>query len=97
MARPKAKNAPVIEGTGGLRKLRCGRKDKGKSAGYRVCYVYFEEFATVLLVTIYGKNEQDDISAAERKAIRRLIETIEADLSSRTYRAGSAPDGEEEE
>ena len=78
MVNPKPRNAPVVEGTGGLRKLRCGRRDsaKGKSDGYRVCYVYFEEFGTILLVLIYPKNKQDNIPASHRKVIRGIIEQI---------------------
>jgi hypothetical protein len=46
----------------------------GKSGSYRTCYVYYEEFGIVLLVTAYPKNKTDDLSAAARKAIRKMIE-----------------------
>lgn len=68
--------APVIPGTGGLRKLRFSPAGapRGKSGSHRVCYVYFEEFGVVLLVTAYSKNKKDDLSAASRKVIRKMIE-----------------------
>jgi len=53
-------------------KLRLKNSDnkKGKSAGYRVIY-YVKTSASVILITIYSKSEQSDISAAE---VRRIIE-----------------------
>jgi len=67
--------SPVIQGTGGLRKLRFAppRSRRGKSGGLRVCYVYFEEYGIVLLVYVYDKREKDDLSAGERIAIRDFI------------------------
>jgi hypothetical protein len=81
MAKPKG--APVIEGTSRLRKIRYAplRSGKGKSGGNRVCYVYFEEYSVVLLVLAYPKNEKDDLSDAEKKAIKKLIENIEDEFA----------------
>ena len=66
----------VLKGTGGLRKLRFAPPgaEHGKSGSHRVCYVLFEEFGTVLLVTAYSKNKKDTLTEAEKKAIRQLIE-----------------------
>jgi hypothetical protein len=65
---------PVIQGTGGLRKLRVAKGNRGKSGGVRVCFVYFPEFATVYLVVVFGKNERADLNAAERRAVGALID-----------------------
>ena len=75
----------VIPGTGGLRKMRFGRRHNrmGKRGGLRVCYVLFPEHCIVLLVTAYGKNQKDDLSAAEKKRIRDFIAQIQAILDSR--------------
>lgn len=74
MGDPKA--YPVVKGTGGLRKLRFSptASGRGKSGSHRACYVYYEEFGLVLLVTAYPKNKKDDLSAAARSAIRKMIE-----------------------
>ena len=87
------KKAPVISGTNGLRKMRCGRKKagKGKSSGYRVCYVYFEEYATVLMVLIYPKNEMDDIPEGVKPGINLAIKRIEAQLMKSSYRFQPKP------
>jgi len=70
MSQPKA--APIIPGTGGLRKLRFSpaRWHTGASGAARVCYVYFEEYGIVYLVYIYDKTKKDDLSDAEKKVIR---------------------------
>lgn len=74
LAHPKGH--PVVKGTGGLRKIRFrpAGSGQGKSGSHRACYVYYEEFGLVLLVTVYPKNKKDDLSAAARKAIRKMIE-----------------------
>ena len=46
---------------------------KGKSAGYRVIY-YVRTTTSIILITIYSKSEQADISASE---IKRIIEKNE--------------------
>src|SRR5438876_11783109 len=72
MANPKA--APVMPGTGRLRKLRYAplKSGRAKSGAARVCYVHFEEYAVVLLVLAYPKNEKSDLSTAEKKVIKRV-------------------------
>jgi len=79
------KGPVVIKGTGGLRKVRFARKDAGKSGGVRVCYVYFEDHWTVLLVIAYGKNERDDLTAKEKQGIKAYIGRIEKYLAQRNY------------
>lgn len=73
MANPEC--GAVIPGTGGLRKIRFAKEHEtiGKRKGVRVCYVYFKEHWTVLLVVAYGKNEKDDLSENEKKDIRQYI------------------------
>jgi hypothetical protein len=73
MSQPKA--PPIIQGTGGLRKLRFApvRWKTGTRGAARVCYVYFEEYGIVYLVYIYDKHKKDDLSEAEKKVIREHI------------------------
>ena len=72
----------VVAGTGGLRKMRFGRaKDGvGKRGGIRVCYIHFPGHAIVLLVTAYGKDEKDDLTASDKKGIREFIDRSKAAL-----------------
>ena len=48
---------------------------KGKSAGYRVIYL-LESETSILLLTIYSKSEQEDISV---QAINSILDEFEAD------------------
>ncbi|MBS0616480.1 MAG: type II toxin-antitoxin system RelE/ParE family toxin [Verrucomicrobia bacterium] len=67
----------VIQGTGGVRKARLRSASKGKSGGFRVCY-YFLDVGTgrVYLLTIYSKNEKEDLSANEKKELKELVNVI---------------------
>jgi hypothetical protein len=86
------KQGVVVQGTGGLRKLefspskRHGGTRRGKRNACRVCYVFFEEFHTVLLVTAYAKGRKDDISYDEKRIIKQAIERAHRSLSSRYRR-----------
>lgn len=85
MANPEA--GKVIPETGGLRKIRFARSrdNIGKSGGIRVCYAYFKEHWTVLLVIAYGKTEKDDLTAEEKRHIRDYIGRAKKWLDSRNY------------
>ena len=65
----------VIEGTGGIRKIRVAAKGHGKRGGARVIYYHFVSASQIALLLIYPKNEQDNLSADERKILKQIIET----------------------
>ena len=73
----------VIERSGGLRKLRFrdSRRGKGKRGGLRVIYFWWEAGAQFWLYTLYNKDEADDLSAAQRKALKA---SIKAELEARS-------------
>jgi hypothetical protein len=89
--------APVIKGTGGLRKLRfSGRKStRGKSGANRVCYVHYPEFGTIALVVVFGKNEKDDLSSADRHAVAAMIKAYGEELALDANRAKSSQRGQQ--
>jgi hypothetical protein len=62
----------VMEGAGGVRKLRWAREGRGKSGGVRVIYFFYNDGIPLYLLTIYGKNEKDNLSAAERNELAKL-------------------------
>ena len=66
----------VIPGTGGFRKLRWRdtRRGKGKRGGLRVIYYYFATDGQIWLITIYGKDEVQDLSPVEKRALKAAIE-----------------------
>jgi len=62
----------VIQGTGGLRKVRWSVPGSGKRGGVRVIYFHVAAGAQVRLLLIYRKGVKDDLTAAEKKTLRRL-------------------------
>ena len=70
------KTGAVVQGTGGLRKMRFAFEGTGKSGSVRVCYVDFVIYETVYLVTVYPKNKKDNLSKAEKNEIKKLIEAL---------------------
>ena len=65
----------IIEGAGGLRKLRHPdpRRGKGKRGGLRVIYYWWSGGAQFWLFTLYDKNEMDDLSAQDRKQLKAML------------------------
>ena len=73
-AHPKA--GDLMEGTGGIRKLRWGRGSQGKSGGVRVIYYFHNEAMPLYLLTLFAKNERANISKAERNELAELVELL---------------------
>ena len=75
LARNPEKGA-VMPGCGGLRKVRVEEpgRGKGKRGGCRVIYLAIPEAARIDLLAIYSKDTQDDLSEAQRKALRVAAE-----------------------
>lgn len=59
-------SGPVMEGTGGIRKVRFPLKDRGKSGSVRVCYTDFAEYEVIYLITAFEKKEQDNLTDDEK-------------------------------
>ena len=78
LADPKV--GAVMQGTGGVRKMRFAFEHQGKSGGIRVIYIDFEVYEKIYLLTAYTKNEMDNLSKEERNEIRKLITVLENQL-----------------
>lgn len=66
----------LLEGTGGFRKFRVGRSGMGKSGGARVVYIYRNETFPVFLITVFAKNEKQNLSRAECNALKQRADEI---------------------
>jgi len=64
----------VIQGSGGLRKIRVASKGKGKRGGNRVIYYYFDIFKRFYLLTIYAKNEMTDLTSDQKRQLKTFME-----------------------
>ena len=71
---PKA--GDLIQGTGGVRKLRWRRGGKGKSGGVRVIYYFHSENMPLYLLTVFAKNERADLSQEERNELVKLVDIL---------------------
>lgn len=65
----------LIPGSGGLRKLRWSAHGRGKRGGTRVIYYWAVEPEQILLLLIYPKNVQDDLTPAQQKLLRQIVES----------------------
>ena len=63
----------VIPGSGVLRKMRWAAKGHGKSGGARVIYFWWITADKILLLDIYAKGRQEDLSADEIKKLKRKV------------------------
>ena len=66
----------LIEGTGGVRKLRWARDGRGKSGGVRVIYYFHSEAMPLYLLTMFAKSERANLSKAERNALAGLVDVL---------------------
>jgi hypothetical protein len=69
---------PVIAGTGGARKARVARGDRGKSGGARIIYFVAVRRDVLYLLDVYAKNAKDNLTDADKKEIRKFIAALEA-------------------
>ena len=72
--RPKA--GRVIQGTGGLRKVRIARPGSGKSGGTRVIYYYHNENKPILLLLIYAKADQENLTGVQKAQLKNHVDAI---------------------
>ena len=68
----------VVPDTGGIRKLRVpdASRGKGKRGGCRLFYMYLPEVSEIHFLAIYSKNEKVDLTASDKKAMRRIVDEI---------------------
>jgi hypothetical protein len=67
---------PIVPETRGVRKARWGRGHIGKSGGIRVIYYHLVSRNAIYMPTACAKTKQSNISSAERKILKRLVEQI---------------------
>jgi len=70
--------ASVMQGTGGLRKIRFAppSRGKGKSGSMRVGFVQFPEHGRIYLVTLFLKKDAENLNAADRRTIKSMLTNL---------------------
>ncbi len=71
MLKPDA--APIIQGSGGLRKMRWSLPGSGKRGSLRLLY-YWDPPEDIYMIFIYQKAKQESITPAQLKVLRKLVE-----------------------
>lgn len=66
----------VMQGLGGIRKIRFGVGNRGKSGGGRAIYFLMLADDTAIMLTAYAKNEKSDLSSDDRKALLELVKEL---------------------
>lgn len=81
--------APLVKGSGGLRKARFSpvRENRGKSGSYRVGYSYVVLAGLIVLVAVWSKNQKSDLSLAEVKATAEFLKRLENGLKAERERS----------
>jgi hypothetical protein len=68
---------------GGLRKVRIAREGGGKSGGYRTIYIFGGTDVPLFLVTVFAKNEKDNLSRTEQAELVALSKMLLASYGDR--------------
>lgn len=80
-------SGPVMEGTGGIRKVRFPLENMGKSGSLRVCYTDFEEYEVIYLITAFTKSEQENLTDEEKRILKKLVKNLKEEA--KKYRSGT--------
>lgn len=75
------KLAPVIQGTGGVRKVRFAFKNKGKSGSIRTLYIDLETHCVIYLLFAYAKSEKENISEKDKHEMHEWVNSIKKEYN----------------
>ncbi len=64
----------IIPQSGGLRKVRWAMTGRGKRGGVRAIYYWVVAQDKILMLFMYSKNEQDDLTQQQLKVLREIVE-----------------------
>jgi mRNA-degrading endonuclease RelE of RelBE toxin-antitoxin system len=63
----------IIPGSHGLRKLRWTMSGRGKRGGTRIIYYWLRPRDTILMLFVFRKNEQSDLSGDQLKILKAIV------------------------
>lgn len=69
-------SGPVMESTGGIRKVRFSLENRGESGGIRVCYTDFAEYEVTYLITAFEKKDQENLTDEEKNVLKKLVKSL---------------------
>ncbi len=65
---------PIMQGTGGCRKIRWARDNSGKSGGIRIIYYWITESNQIYMLFAFPKNKQENLTAEQRDALKKIVQ-----------------------
>lgn len=63
----------IIQGSGGIRKLRWGASGHGKRGGSRIIYYWATQHDQIFMLYAYAKNERDDLTKEQLAQISAVV------------------------
>ncbi|QDQ29193.1 hypothetical protein FNU76_02885 [Chitinimonas arctica] len=66
----------LIQGGGGIRKLRHASSGRGKSGGVRVIYYWIRDDEQIYMLYLYPKSKQDKLSDRETALLREFVKDL---------------------
>ena len=79
-------SGPIMEGTGGIRKVRFPLENRGKSRSVRVCYADFTEYEAIYLITAFEKKDQENLTTEEKNVLKKLVKSLKAEAAKNSRR-----------
>jgi hypothetical protein len=69
----------VIQGTGGLRKVRWALPYTSKSGGIRVLYLDIVLKEKIYMVDLFSKSEKENLTKAEKNNMKKLVDKLKGE------------------
>jgi len=69
----KPDSGDIIQGGGGIRKVRWGASGRGKRGGARVIYYWATQHDQIFMLYAYAKNERDDLTKDQLSVLRTVV------------------------
>ena len=64
----------VIQGSGGIRKIRWSGSGRGKRGGSRIIYYWAKNKDQIYMLFIYEKNELSDLTKDQLSTLKKVVE-----------------------
>ena len=66
----------IMQGTGGIRKLRWSAQGRGKSGGVRIIYCHHNDSMPLFLLTLFGKGEKANLTKSESNDLAKFTSLL---------------------
>jgi hypothetical protein len=70
----------IMEGTGGIRKMRWALPNTGKRGGIRALYVDYIFSEKICMFDLFPKDEKENLTHAEKNALKQIVKAIGEEL-----------------